>query len=138
MRRLLIGTALLVFVASSLVGCRFLGMGSLSRSPFSRSPADLAKAEPCRYLGTFHKESRRRIEDLRSCNAIDQLQWECTTSALKQLDREFTDRCRSEAVSLKLIEARQRLLYEPCLPRKRLLECTLLSSRPRCVSHACD
>jgi hypothetical protein len=113
-------------------------MGSLSRSPFSRSPAEVAKAEPCRYLGTFHKESRRRIEDLRSCKAIDQAQWECTSSALKELDREFTDRCRAEQVSLKVIEARQRVLYEPCLPRKRLLKCTLLSSSPRCVSSACD
>ena len=41
-----------------------------SRSPFTTSPAEIALEEPCRYIGTFHKESRQLLEVLRARKVI--------------------------------------------------------------------
>ena len=39
-----------------------VGAEEKSRSPFHRSPADVAVEEPCRFMGTFHKEVRQRLD----------------------------------------------------------------------------
>jgi len=69
-----LGTAVIVLVLV-IVGTSVSLAKEKSRSPFSRSPADVAKDEPCRFMGTFHKESRRRIEAFLDCDAISLQEW---------------------------------------------------------------
>jgi hypothetical protein len=91
------------------------GLACTSRSPFTRSPANVALAEPCRYMGTFHKESRQRLEGLFSCRAISDVEWGCMARELRALDHAFTGRCRSERVAVDEILADQRARYGRCL-----------------------
>jgi hypothetical protein len=116
-----------------------VGLSCVSRSPFSTSPADVARAEPCRYMGTVHKESRQRIEVLRACRTVSEAAWGCMAQALKTLDVEFTGRCKAGPVELREIVVRQRVLYAPCLPESAAatLECALLSSDDECLALGC-
>jgi len=111
-----------------------------SRSPFSRSPADVAKDEPCRFMGTFHKESRQRLEAFFSCHVISIEQWKCLASELKALDKEMTKRCKEQPQSLETIEARQTELYRTCLPPsdEKIASCSLLSSDRTCLTDLCN
>ena len=115
------------------------GIACKSRSPFSRSPAAVALDEPCRYMGTFHRESRLRLEALRSCRAISAAEWDCTTSALKSLDREYTARCRSDDVELDELLAAQTPRYAGCLaPGGETARCAALSLDWECVDAHCE
>ena len=120
------------WIALVLVSC-------VSRSPFTRSPAEVAMGNPCRFMGTFHKESRQRIEELRACHAISMDQWYSMARALQALDKEFTARCKVDSVSLSRIEKRQRELYtagsEP--PQNDTIECALLSTDGSCMAEVC-
>jgi hypothetical protein len=111
-----------------------------SRSPFSRSPADVAKDEPCRFMGTFHKESRRRLEALFSCHVISIEQWKCMANELKTLDKEMTNRCKEKPQALETIEARQTELYRTCLlpSGDAISRCSLLSSDRACLTDLCS
>ena len=51
-------SAIALLIVAAAFGCQ-------SRSPFTRTPADVALDEPCRFMGTFHRESRWRVEKLR-------------------------------------------------------------------------
>ena len=115
-------------------------LACVSKSPFSRSPAAVAMDEPCRFMGTVHKESRQRLEVLRACGAISMEEWACMTSTLKDLDREFTALCRSRSVGYEEIAARQRALYSACAsePKAETIECTLLSEDALCTARTCD
>jgi hypothetical protein len=117
-----------------------LGLACKSRSPFSRSPAALALDEPCRYMGTFHKESRMRLEALRSCEAISEPEWSCLTSALKGLDRDFTQRCRAGDVELEEILEDQTVRYAGCLApaAAEAASCAALSDDWICVEAQCE
>jgi len=105
-----------------------------SQSPFHRSPADVAMEEPCRYIGTYHKESRQRLEELRANEVISLDQWKCMARALAALDDELTLECKKEEKSIEVVEARQSELYAPCLspPNPEVVHCSLLSSEDRC------
>jgi len=116
-----------------------MGFACKSRSPFSRSPAAVALDEPCRYMGTFHKESRLRLEALLSCGAISEAQWSCMTSALKQVDRTFTQRCRAEDVVLDEILSDQTERYAMCLePGDAAAICAALSDDWVCIEVECE
>ena len=110
-----------------------------SQSPFSRPPSSVAVDEPCRFMGTVHKESRQRIEVLRACKAISMEEWSCMASVLKSLDTEFTALCRSRSVDYEEIAARQRSLYSNCVsqPKAETIECGLLSEDSGCLVERC-
>ena len=104
-----------------------------SRSPFHRSPADVAVEEPCRFMGTFHKEVRGRLEMFYRAKQITLPEWECLSGALKKLDRETTASCKEAPQSIEAIEVRQTELFSACLPESKrpLVDCSLLSrARP--------
>lgn len=105
-----------------------------SQSPFSRSLASVAMDEPCRYIGTFHKESRQRLEELRAHQVVSLDEWKCMARALAALDDELTRECKEEEKSIELIEIRQSELYAPCLSpaNPKVVRCSLLSSEDRC------
>ncbi len=117
-----------------------IGEEEKSRSPFSRSPADVAKDEPCRFMGTFHKESRQRLEALFTCHVISIKQWKCLAGELKTLDKEMTKRCKEQPQSIETIEARQIELYRTCLPpsEEKVAGCSLLSSERACLTDLCN
>jgi len=117
-----------------------LGFACTSRSPFSRPPAAVAVAEPCRFMGTLHRESRQRIEFLRACHDVSHEEWLCMARALETLDTEFTGRCEETRVPYSEIADRQRLLYAQCLQQRsdELIECTLLSENVRCLTRRCS
>ena len=126
------GLACALVLASASLTCK-------SHSPFSRTPAAVALDEPCRYMGTFHKESRERLEALLDCHAISETEWRCMTGALKALDHDFTARCRSESVDLDVILADQTERYTRCLPPADdgKASCAALSDDWTCVDLAC-
>jgi hypothetical protein len=126
-------------LARGLLLVLLLGLACLSRSPFRRSPADVARAEPCRYMGTLHKESRQRLEVLRACGAVAEEGWLCMAVALKALDVEFTERCKAGPVPLREIVARQRALYAVCLAPAdaETLDCALIDSDDGCLDRGC-
>lgn len=80
------------------------------------STTDIAMGAPCRFLGTSHRDSRSRIERLRSCGAVTHAQWACMAEAASAVDEEFTARCRTEAISHAAIASRQRSSYQACMP----------------------
>ena len=90
-------------------------------------------------MGTVHKESRQRLEVLRACEAISMEEWSCMTSALKELDEEFTALCRSTSVGYSEIAARQRTLYSDCSPGldAETIDCTILSEDGECAARVC-
>ena len=100
-----------------------------SRSPFSRSPGDVFVEEPCRFMGTFHKESRQRLERFYVRKDISLDEWKCMAAALKRLDDEATQSCKKADQTIEVIEARQAELYRTCLPgsKHRLVKCGMLS-----------
>jgi hypothetical protein len=104
-----------------------------SRSPFHRSPADVAVEEPCRFMGTFHKEVRQRLEMFYGAKQITLPEWKCLSGALKKVDRETTASCKEAPQSIETIEVRQTELFSACLPESKrpLVDCSLLSrARP--------
>ena len=115
------------FVIMALV---VLAVACASRSPFTRSPADLAIEKPCRFMGSLHKESRVRIEALRMCRAISHDEWLCMARVLETIDNEFTGRCRSRAVRYAEVANEQRRRYSNCFdtPRTEVVECGILST----------
>jgi hypothetical protein len=128
--------SVLVLAAAALL----LGAVCESRSPFSRSPAAVAMAEPCRYMGTVHKESRQRLEVLRACEAISHGEWECMAGALKAIDREFTSRCKVvKSVRHGEIADEQRRRYAACFghPAPETIDCAVLSSDSDCLQERC-
>lgn len=126
--------------AASVLLIGLLGFACTSRSPFSRPPASLAVAEPCRFMGTLHKDSRQRIEVLRACHDVSYEEWLCMARALETLDTEFTGRCEERRVAYSEIADRQRLLYAQCVQQRsdELVECTLLSENARCLTRRCS
>jgi hypothetical protein len=117
-----------------------LGFSCISQSPFSRTPGAVAVDEPCRFMGTLHRDSRQRIEALRACHDVSYEEWLCMARALETLDDEFTGRCKGRSVVYSEIAHRQRLLYAQCLqqPSHDLVECTLLSEDQRCLTTRCS
>lgn len=105
----------------------------------SSSAADVAMDEPCRFIGTYHKESRQRLEVLRACGAISVDEWKCMAGTLKTLDKEMTRNCEEGPQTLEAIEVRQRELYAPCVePLKgSVANCGLLSSGGNCLRGLC-
>jgi len=120
-----------------------------SQSPFHRSPSAVAMEDTCRYIGTYHKESRQRLEELRANEVITLDEWKCMARALAALDDELTLDCKKVEKSIEAIEAeirfrlvlalssvetRQSELYAPCLspPNPKVVACSLLSSEDRC------
>ena len=110
-----------------------------SRSPFTVSPAHYAVQEPCRYMGTLHRESRTRLERLRMCAAITEDDWLCMSRALQALDRDFTARCKSDSISYTEIADDQRGRYRNCAVAadRDTIECTLLSTDSACITNRC-
>ena len=90
-------------------------------------------------MGTLHKESRQRIEELRACHAISYDEWLCMARVLETLDERFTSRCRKTSVGFDEIAEEQRALYSRCLtePDDEKVECGLLSSDPGCLATTC-
>ena len=107
------GALLFIFLLSASIA---FAQEEKSRSPFSRPPSALAVEEPCRFVGTFHKESRQRIEELRAQKVISLDEWKCMARALEKLDDEMTVSCKVKKDPLSVIEVRQRELYSNCLP----------------------
>lgn len=107
-----------------------------SRSPFTTSPADLAVEEPCRFIGTFHKESRQRLEELRAGKVISLDEWACMARALKSLDEEMTVKCKEKKESIEVIEAWQTEYYSPCVDsakKEKIVRCSLLTAEETCL-----
>ena len=107
-----------------------------SRSPFTTSPADIAVEEPCRFIGTFHKESRQRLEELRAGKVISLDEWACMARALKSLDEEMTVKCKEKEESIEVIEAWQTEHYSPCVvsaKKEEIVRCSLLTSEETCL-----
>ena len=108
-----------------------------SRSPFTTSPAEIALEEPCRYIGTFHKESRQLLEELRAQKVIVLDEWKCMARALQALDKEMTVKCKEKKEPLAVVEAWQTERYSPCLSSNNrgneILECSLLSGAASCL-----
>ncbi|MEE3328124.1 MAG: hypothetical protein VX252_12380 [Myxococcota bacterium] len=108
-----------------------------SRSPFTTSPAQIALEEPCRYIGTFHKESRQRLEELRAQKFISLDEWKCMARALQALDKEMTVKCKEKKETLAVIEVWQTERYSSCLSSRDqnqdILECSLLSGMEVCL-----
>jgi len=130
---------------SDLVRHRALGivaglwLACTSSSPFTNPPASIAVDEPCRFMGTFHKESRVRLEELRMCHAISEAEWACMARELKALDRAFTAECRDRRVRYREIAADQRDRYVGCLPELAagVANCAVLSDESLCLAEAC-
>jgi hypothetical protein len=95
--------------------------------------------EPCRFMGTFHKESRVRLEDLRMCHAISDLEWECMVRVLKALDKEYTAECRDRKVRYRELASQQRERYAGCLPADgaAVAACAVLSDDGECMAERC-
>lgn len=89
-------------------------------------------------MGTLHKESRQRIEEMRACEAISLAEWKCMAHALKALDREFTQSCRTRSVRYERIAERQRALYLACPVEPETAECGLLSEGRECLRNVCQ
>jgi hypothetical protein len=111
-----------------------------SSSPFTRPPASIAVDEPCRFMGTFHKESRVRIEELRMCRVITDAQWGCLATELKALDVAFTAECRERTVRYAEIASDQHDRYVRCLPEgpKAVARCAVLSDDATCIAEHCS
>jgi len=90
-------------------------------------------------MGTLHRESRARLEELRICDAIADDEWLCMARALQALDRDFTSRCRSGRVPYAEIADVQRARYRACAvaANHETIECTLLSTDPACIASRC-
>ncbi len=105
-------------------------------SPFTCPPSQLAREEPCRYVGNFHKESRQVLEEMRATKIVTLDEWACMARALQALDNEMTVQCKKKKEPLEVIEAWQIERYSPCVesePRSVILECSLLSSEGNCA-----
>lgn len=105
-------------------------------SPFTCSPADFAREEPCRYIGQFHKESRQILEEMRATKIISLDEWKCMARALQALDKEMTIKCKEKVEPIEVIETWQLERYSPCLvgsePKEKILKCSLLSTQEGC------
>ena len=134
MRWLAVGAAL------GLLGFALADLACASRSPFTRSPAAVALSEPCRYMGTFHRESRQRLEALRMCHVISEDEWGCMARELRALDVAFTNRCRSEDVAVDDILADQRARYGRCARAEApAAACAVLADDDACAcAHRAD
>lgn len=91
-------------------------------------------------MGTFHKESRVRLEKLRTCHAISDAEWGCMAGELKALDRAFTSECRDRKVRYREISADQRDRYVRCLPERAdmVASCAVLSGDSLCIAESCS
>jgi hypothetical protein len=124
-----IGALLVFVVAISVPAC-------MSKSPFSYSPAEVAMDQPCRYIGTFHRESRTVLENLRMDGAVTRDEWLCMTRRLEEIDDDYSERCRERDYDFAEIAADQVARYRGCFApeRERLAECAILfddeSTRP--------
>lgn len=101
--------------------------------------AAFAVQEPCRFKGTSHKNSRERIEVLRSCGAISEPEWTCMSDAAKSVDLDVTALCRSAPVSSADLVTRQRAAFLRCLEPKHesLADCAVFSSDTSCLRTGC-
>ena len=105
-------------------------------SPFTCSPAQFAREEPCRYIGNFHKESRQILEEMRATKVVTLDEWACMARALQALDKAMTVQCKQKKESLEVVEAWQIERYSPCVesePKAEILKCSLLSSEGNCA-----
>ena len=128
MTQLAVGAAL-----AGLLGSALAGVACAARSPFTRSPAAVALSEPCRYMGTFHRESRQRLEALRMCHVISEDEWGCMARELEALDVAFTKQCRSERVAVDDILADQRGRYGRCVGDAPAAACAALAEDQACA-----
>ena len=90
-------------------------------------------------MGTLHRESRARLEELRICDAIADDEWLCMARALQALDRDFTSRCRSGRVPYAEIADVQRARYRACAVAadRETIACTVLTTNPTCIASCC-
>ncbi|MEE3329023.1 MAG: hypothetical protein VX252_16915 [Myxococcota bacterium] len=105
-------------------------------SPLTCPPSQLAREEPCRYVGNFHKESRQILEEMRAIKMVTLDEWACMARALQALDKEMTVKCKEKQEPLEVIEAWQVERYAPCVesePKAEILECSLLSGDRSCA-----
>ena len=127
-------------VGLALAFAGLAGVGACtSSSPFVRPPSAIAVDEPCRFMGTYHKESRVRLEELRMCGAITDSEWGCMASELKALDVAFTAECRERKVRYREIAADQHERYRACLgtPGDAIAACAVLSDDAVCLQERC-
>jgi hypothetical protein len=91
-------------------------------------------------MGSVHKESRARLESLRTCDALTHDEWSCMAHALAEIDKEFSDTCRSRIVGFQEIAASQRTRYAACLarPDPELVECGVLTTDGLCLTSRCS
>lgn len=123
-----------------------IGIGSIlacprpRRSPFAVHPAALAMEDPCRRMGTLHKESRGRLEYLRRCGVVSDRQWACMARALESHDEHFTAACRTRRVPFAEIAAAQRSDYAGCLGsgRSEDVACAVFSDEFTCLAERCE
>ena len=125
-------TAVALLIVAAAFGCQ-------SRSPFTRTPADIALDEPCRYMGTFHRESRWRVEKLREHGTLSFDEWACMTRELKQLDVTFSAECKRREVGVAEISDNQRARYRSCVGPDRIgfADCAVLSRDSTTLSGSC-
>jgi hypothetical protein len=125
-------TSVSLLIVAAAFGCQ-------SRSPFTRTPADVALDEPCRYMGTFHRESRWRVEKLREHGSLSFDEWACMTHELKQLDIVFSAECKRREVGVAEISDDQRARYRSCVEPDRvdLADCAVLSRDLTPLSGSC-
>jgi hypothetical protein len=138
-RPVAISIAIAIAIAIALVFATTILIGRTSRSPFTRSPADIAVDEPCRFMGSVHKESRSRIEALRVCGAITREEWICMARVIKAVDDEFTEVCKDRSVRFREIAEEQERRYTGCLAEARppVVRCGLLSTHQECLDEVC-
>lgn len=90
-------------------------------------------------MGTVHRESRSRLETLRMCDAITDVEWLCMSRALETLDQEFTARCKAGSVDYDQIAGVQQTRYRACTGNAApmTIECSLLSTDRTCITERC-
>jgi len=102
-------------------------------------PAESAMEDPCRFMGSVHREVRIRLDVFRSHDVISFEQWKCLTAELKAVDKEMTARCDEQPQTIEIVNARQTELFGKCLPSsdEAIIHCSLLSSDRACVEERC-
>jgi len=78
--------------------------------------ASIATNEPCRYMGSLHRESRSKLEILRTRHKITMEEWRCMAKALASIDKDLTASCTERVVSYSEFQDEQRARYSTCLP----------------------
>jgi hypothetical protein len=113
------GRIALLLLLSFSSGCA-PSEGAPSREYVYTPPvASIVVEDPCRYVGSLHRESRHQLERLTASKRISVDEWSCMARTLAELDSELTEACRHQAIAYSNFQERLRGLYGDCVPAER-------------------